>query len=104
MNIPKFTAEASFYRSGIYYQIRATGTSSRGTTVEPALRVGGVGLGCEGSCPQGQLLCRCANHCACCIGGCRCDVNGNVICDQRPLNVFDDVIGPPIFTRGGVLM
>src|SRR5437660_5935740 len=84
MKTPGFTADACFYRSGAYDQTQAAGLIGRGATVEAALMK--EGLSCSGSCPAGQLLCECDKHCACCIDGCRCDLNGNVVCDKTPVS------------------
>jgi hypothetical protein len=83
MNVPGFNAEACVYECSSYYATRATEINGRGATVEAAL-MRGLGLTCSGSCPEGQLLCQCDKQCACCIGGCRCTLNGDVLCDKNP--------------------
>jgi hypothetical protein len=83
MRAPGFTAEAGVYRSGNFYRVHAT-ASGRNLAVEAALSVGGLSVTCSGNCPDGQLLCQCDKKCGCCIHGCGCDVNGNVICDTNP--------------------
>jgi hypothetical protein len=83
--IPGFTAENSVSRSIVPYQTtRKVAFRARGRAVQSALMSQGQGLECGGSCPAGQLLCKCDSHCACCIGGCRCTLNGDVLCDKNP--------------------
>lgn len=82
MNMPRFTAEASLYHTNNHYQSTSEHFSGAGNTIEAALMKQGVT--CSGSCPAGQLLCQCDSHCACCIGGCRCTLNGDVLCDKNP--------------------
>jgi hypothetical protein len=99
MSIPGFTAEASSYRSNNNYKSSSIGISARGTTVEVALMRQGLGLTCSGSCPAGQLLCQCDKACGCCIGGCRCTVDGDVLCDRNPA-AGGGSSGFPIFSTG----
>jgi hypothetical protein len=81
--MPGFTAELSVSRSVIPYQTtEVVAFRARRWVIEAALM--SQGLECGGSCPAGQLLCKCDNHCACCIGGCRCTLNGDVVCDKNP--------------------
>ena len=100
MNMPGFTADASFYRSSNYYRIQPVEVSSQGSTVEAALMRNDDGLTCTGSCPAGQLLINCDKHCACCIGGGRCTLNGDVSCDKNPAHAPGGFVGSPVFSTG----
>ncbi len=99
MNVPGFSAEACLYQRSNYYAARATEINRRGATVEAALMKGG--LTCGGSCPEGQLLCKCDRQCTCCIGGCRCTLNGDVLCDKNPASA--GLAGLPNFSARSIL-
>lgn len=102
MNTPGFNAETSVYSTGNYYQSRAKRISGRSTAVEAAL-MGRLGFTCSGSCPAGQLLVTCDNACQCCIGGGRCTLNGDVLCQTNPAPAGGTFAGLPRFSRGGAL-
>jgi hypothetical protein len=102
MNIPGFHAETGVYSSGNHYQSWATGISGQSGRVEAAL-MGRLGFTCSGSCPTGQLLVTCDNACQCCIGGGRCTLNGDVLCQTNPAPAGGGLAGFARFSPGGAL-
>jgi hypothetical protein len=104
MNIPGFTAEACLYGIVNHYEIQVTGMGDRGATVEAALMQQDLGLECGGSCPEGQILCKCANSCKCCTGGCN-ELNGYCHCERTsPLRVRGDSTSLPAFSPGNIII
>jgi hypothetical protein len=95
MNIPQFTAAASLYGMGTYPIQYAISPSSSSRAIEPALPIGRPK--CSNTCPSGQILVECDKHCACCVGGGRCTLNGDVLCDKNP---SPGGFGFPFFSLG----